>query len=48
MRAGTVNEESAAAVRNCLGTLHADAVRQMLVGMAVLAVVTAAIYLAAP
>ncbi|MGW3604212.1 hypothetical protein [Micromonospora sp. NPDC005161] len=37
VRAGTVNEESAAAVRNCLGTLHADAVRQMLVGMAVLA-----------
>ncbi|RLP93300.1 hypothetical protein EAD89_06605 [Micromonospora sp. BL4] len=48
VRTGTVNEESAAAVRHCLGTLHADAVRQMLVGMAVLAAVTAVIYLAAP
>ncbi|MEH1057583.1 hypothetical protein V6U89_20545 [Micromonospora sp. CPCC 206171] len=48
VRAGTVNEESAAAVQRCLGTLHADVVRQMLVGLAVLAAVTAAIYLAAP
>ncbi|MCM0677231.1 M48 family metalloprotease, partial [Micromonospora phytophila] len=48
VRAGTVNEESAAAVQRCLGTLHADVTRQMLVGLAVLAAVTAVIYLAAP
>ncbi|WP_036375683.1 M48 family metalloprotease, partial [Micromonospora sp. ATCC 39149] len=48
VRAGTVNEESLAAIQSCLGTLRADSVRQMAVGLAVLAAVTAAGYLLAP
>ncbi|WP_229402248.1 M48 family metalloprotease [Micromonospora okii] len=48
VRAGTVNEESVAAVQRCLGALHGDMSRQMAVGLAVLAAVTAAVYLAAP
>jgi hypothetical protein len=47
-RAGTVNEESLAAVQRCVGTLHADIIRQMAIGLAVLAAVTVAVYLAAP
>ncbi|WP_207919727.1 M48 family metalloprotease, partial [Micromonospora sp. KC207] len=48
VRAGTVNGESLAAIQRCLGTLRADSVRQMAVGLAVLAAVTAAGYLLAP
>ncbi|MFF3869403.1 M48 family metalloprotease [Micromonospora sp. NPDC001898] len=48
MRAGTVNEESLAATQRCLGTLDADLLRQMLIGLAVLAAVAAVVYLAAP
>ncbi|WP_405109470.1 M48 family metalloprotease [Micromonospora sp. NBC_01405] len=48
MRAGTVDEESVAAVQRCLGTLDADLLRQMLIGLAVLAAVAAVVYLAAP
>ncbi|MER5705890.1 M48 family metalloprotease [Micromonospora sp. NPDC002296] len=48
MRAGTVDEEAVAAMQRCLGTLDADLLRQMLVGLAVLAAVAAVVYLAAP
>ncbi|MEU8053297.1 M48 family metalloprotease [Micromonospora haikouensis] len=48
VRTGTVNEESLAAVQQCLGTLRGDSLRQMAVGLAVLAAATAAVYLAAP
>lgn len=48
VRAGTVDAGSAAAVQRCLGTLGADVLRQMLIGLAVLVAVTALVYLAAP
>ncbi|MCP3783443.1 M48 family metalloprotease [Micromonospora sp. A3M-1-15] len=48
VRAGTVDAESEAAVNRCLGTLDADVRRQLLTGLAVLLVVTALVYLAAP
>ncbi|MFI6331864.1 M48 family metalloprotease [Micromonospora chersina] len=48
VRAGTVDAGSEAAVNRCLGTLDADVRRQLLTGLAVLLVVTALVYLAAP
>ncbi|WP_433350343.1 M48 family metalloprotease [Micromonospora sp. CA-111912] len=48
VRTGTVDEEAMAAMQRCLGTLHGDLLRQMLIGLAALAAVTAVVYLAAP
>ncbi|MEU1755440.1 M48 family metalloprotease [Micromonospora matsumotoense] len=48
VRAGTFDEAGLAAIRRCTGGLGPDLVRQMLVGLAVLAAVTALAYLAAP
>ncbi|SCG34803.1 M48 family metalloprotease [Micromonospora coxensis] len=48
VRTGTLDAGSAEAVRRCVDTVLTDVLRQMLVGLAVLAAVTALVYLAAP
>ncbi len=48
VRTGAVDETGLAAIRRCTAGLGADVVRQMLVGLAVLAAVTALAYLVAP
>ncbi|MFC8849734.1 M48 family metalloprotease, partial [Micromonospora sp. NPDC057141] len=48
VRTSAVDDEAFAAFQQCLGTIQADSVRQMAVGLAVLAAVTVAGYLAAP